>query len=166
MNRYKNSEFSKIVSPILGISDFNKLKEIDHHGITRYDHSLRVAYHTYKITKFLHLNYKEATIAALVHDFFIDEVEDYNGVFKLRRHPDVAFFNASKYLDLSEMQEDIIKTHMFPVTFTPPKYLESWIVDVIDDVAAIYEKSYTTKNQLSKATMFIAVILINYFRVR
>lgn len=166
MNKYKKEEFSKIVAPFLDIEEFQKLKTIEHHGITRYDHSLRVAYHTYLVTKFLHLNYKEATVAALLHDFFTDEVEEERSLSKLRKHPEHAVKNASKYLELSELQEDIIRTHMFPITFTPPKYLESWIVDVVDDFASIYERSYSTKRQLSAAGMFLFLVVINFFRIR
>lgn len=166
MNNYQNEEFNKIISPILSIEEFQKLEEISHHGITRLNHSLRVAYFTYKITKFLHLNSKEATEAALLHDFFLDEVENENSILRLRKHPKYAVLNAKKYFELSDLQEDIIKCHMFPITFTPPKYLESWIVDCIDDIASIYERSYSTKNQLSAATTFIFLVIINFLRVR
>ena len=166
MKKYKNKEFCKIIKPILDIEEFYKLKKISHHGITRYDHSLRVSYYTYLITKNLHLNYKEATVAALLHDFFTDEVESENGIFKLRRHPNHALENASRYFDLSDLQKDIIKTHMFPVTFTPPKYSESWIVDIIDDCASIYERSYSIKKQLSAAGTFLLLIVVNYIKYR
>lgn len=162
----KKDEFDSIIEPLLDIEEFHELESIEHHGITRYNHSLRVAYYTYVVTKLLHLNYKEATEAALLHDFFTDEVDDENGMFKLRRHPGYAVKNASKYLDLSPLQEDIIKTHMFPVTFTPPKYIESWVVDIADDVASIYERSYSTRRQLSAAGVFLFLVVVNFFRIR
>lgn len=166
MKKYSCKEFDKIVKPILNIEKFNELRRIDHHGINRFDHSLRVAYFTYKVTKYLHLNYREATEAALLHDFFTDEVNSENGFMKLRRHPNYAIKNAEKYFKLSDMQKDIIKTHMFPVTFTPPKYLESWVVDIVDDVASIYERGYTIRRQVSIATTFLFLILVNYFKIR
>ena len=156
-------EFNNIIKPYI-TSEFNKLKCINHHGITRYDHSIRVAYYTYVVTKILHINYEEATIAALLHDFFTDEVENEMSIFKLRRHPKHALNNASKYFYLTDLQKDIISTHMFPVTFTPPKYLESWIVDIIDDISAIYERGYSIRKELSAATTFLFIILMNYIR--
>ena len=54
---------------------------------------------------------------------------------------------------------------MFPVTFTPPKYLESWIVDLVDDVAAIYEQGKTMKKDFQTATTFIFIVLINYIKM-
>lgn len=162
--RRHNTDFYKLVKDVLVNEEFNKLKNIDHHGITRYNHSLRVAYYTYVVTKKLHLDYKRATRAALLHDFFIDEVKDMNGVSRLRRHPNYALENAKKYFELSPMEEDIIKTHMFPVTFTPPKYLESWLVDLIDDISAIYERGVSIQTELSPSISLLLIMLISYMR--
>ena len=112
----------------------------------------------------MHLNYKEATIAALLHDFFTDEVKEKNGFMRLIKHPNIALINAKKYYHLTPLQEDIIKTHMFPVTILPPKYLESWLVDIIDDFSAIYEKTKSTKNELSTAITFLFIVFIEFFK--
>ena len=166
MDKYQSEEFYSIVQPIIENEEFQKMKDVSHHGITRYDHSMRVAYFAYRVLKTLHLDYKEATVAAMLHDFFTDEVNDLSKIAKLRRHPSHAVLNAKKYFELSDKQEDIIKTHMFPVTFMPPKYLESWIVDIVDDVAAVYEKGYTLKNEMQSATTFMFILLINIIRFR
>ena len=156
--------FFNIVEDYIEHDEFKKLKSINHHGITRYDHSLRVAYYTYIVTRFLHLHYIDATRAAVLHDFFTDEVESEKSIFKLRRHPKYAVENASKYFELNELEKDIISTHMFPVTFTPPKYLESWIVDIVDDCCAIYEKGHCVRRELRAACMFLFILLINYLK--
>lgn len=166
MIKYSNKEFKQIIKHIIEHSEFRKTKEAAHHGITRYDHCVRVAYYTYIITKTLHLDYKEATEAALLHDFFTDEVSEKGGVSRLRLHPTHAVENSKKYFNITKKQEDIIKTHMFPVTFTPPKYLESWIVDLADDFAAVYERTYTTKKELSAATTFLFLVMINFLKIR
>jgi uncharacterized protein len=165
MNKYKDSEFHRIVKPLLDNCPFEETKKEKHHGITRYEHSMRVAYFSYKVTKILHLDYKETTEAALLHDFFTDEVKEKNGLARLRQHPTCAVENAKKYFELSDKQEDIIKTHMFPVTFTPPKYLESWIVDLVDDAASIYERATTMKDSIKTAVSFIFVFIINYIKM-
>ncbi len=165
MNKYQDEEFFEIVEPIINNAEFKKIKNIHHHGITRYDHCMRVAYFSYKISKFLHLEYKEVTEAALLHDFFIDEVSDKNKYEQLIKHPDYALENAKKYFKLTAKQEDIIKNHMFPVTTSIPKYKESWLVDVIDDVAAIYEKTSTTKNEITTATTFLFLLFVNFIKM-
>ena len=151
MRKYKNKEFNDIVLDILELDEFNKLKNCTHHGIDRHNHCLRVSYYTYKITKILHLNYKSATRAALLHDFFIDEVKDLNGLKRLQKHPKYALENAKKYFEISKLEEDIIITHMFPITIRPPRYIESFLVDLIDDVASIYERCYYIVRKLKGA---------------
>lgn len=166
MNSYDDLEFERIISPVLEIEEFNQLKFITHHGITRYDHSVRVAYLSYRVSKALHLDYKEVTVAALLHDFFLDEVKHENEAKKLRLHPQFAIKNASKYFELTDKQIDIISTHMFPVTFTPPKYIESWIVDFLDDVAALYEKGYAIHNELRMAFCLFMFLVVNFVKMR
>lgn len=166
MNNYTDEEFERIVSPILEIGEFNRLKFITHHGITRYDHSMRVAYFSYKVSKALKLDYKEVTEAALLHDFFLDEVNHESRVERLRHHPECAVKNASKYIDLTEKQVDIIKTHMFPVTFAPPKYLESWIVDLVDDFAAVYEGCYRMHMEFRSAMFLFMFFVVNFVKMR
>ena len=163
---YMDREFLYIVKDILRLEEFQKLKDVSHHGISRYEHSIRVAYFSYKIAKMLRLDYRETAEAALLHDFFIDDVDMENSIGKLRRHPMCAVNNASKYFNLTDKQIDIISTHMFPVTFTPPRYMESWIVDFVDDCSAVYEKFYSIRRELSTASVFLLVLLINYIKMR
>ena len=85
MNKYDNEDFFEIIKPIISNEEFQKLKKIKHHGITRYDHCMRVAYFSFQVSKTLHLDYKEVTEAALLHDFFFDGDTD-NNISKLRRY--------------------------------------------------------------------------------
>ena len=161
MKDIEKKEFYQIISPILQKEEFQRLNERNHHGISRYTHSFRVAYYTYFITKRLHLRYQEATVAAMLHDFFTDEVEQESKWKRLIHHPQIAYQNASKYFSLNELQEDIIKKHMFPVTFLPPKYLESWIVDIVDDCCAIREQAYTVKRECRAAASFLLFLFLH-----
>ena len=160
MLKYRQ-EFLNIIEPMLNNEEFMKTKEKVHHGTSRFDHLMRVSYHSFLISKFLRLNYKETARAALLHDFFLDEVDNESTIKALQKHPMYAVENAKKYFRLTPREEDIIKTHMFPITFTPPKYLESWIVDIVDDVAGIYEKYKSSCAEVKTATTFLLVLLIN-----
>ncbi len=155
-------EFNYIVKDILDNNEFKKTKDKKHHGITRYDHLYRVAFYTFIITKLLRLDYIEATRAALLHDFFIDETDNLSTFKALQKHPKYALENSKKYFYLTPLQEDIILTHMFPVTLTPPKYVESIIVDIVDDVAGIYEKYKSSYKEFKAATTFLFVLMINF----
>ena len=156
-----DKEFLEIVQPILDLEEFNNTKFQKHHGITRYDHSMNVAYITYVVTKNLKLNYKEATFAALIHDFFNDEVKDENGYKRLVDHPKHALKNAMRYFELTDLQKDIIAKHMFPVTLTPPKYKESVLVSLIDKYSSINERVYSSLRDVKEKPIIRDVITID-----
>lgn len=156
-----DKEFLEIVQPILDLEEFNNTKFQRHHGITRYDHSMNVAYITYVVTKNLKLNYKEATFAALIHDFFNDEVKDENGYKRLVDHPKHALKNAMRYFELTDLQKDIIAKHMFPVTLTPPKYKESVLVSLIDKYSSINERMYSSLRDVKEKPIIRDVITID-----
>ena len=144
MYNYDDQQFIKMIEPYINNSRYQELKNCKHHGIHRYEHSIRVSYYTYKISKMFHLRVEEATIGALLHDFFTDEVKEKNGFERLTLHPIIASQNAKDVFHISSFQEDIIRTHMFPVTLEIPKSIEGWIVDLVDDVASVYERIYST----------------------
>lgn len=159
-----SKEFELITKDISMNNEFMRLNTCIHHGISRLDHSYRVAYYSYKIMKFLKLNYVEGTRAALLHDFFTDDVDNYGALGRYRKHPKCALENAKKHFSLTPLQEDIIVKHMFPVTITPPKYLESVIVDIVDDVASIYERVSATTHEVSYTTMVIVTMITNFIK--
>lgn len=160
IDRYRK-EFIDIVNPILENDEFLKTKQKTHHGINRFEHLFRVSYFSYMITRVLKLNYKETARAGLLHDFFTDETEGSSQIKALRKHPTYALENAKKHFYLTDREEDIIKTHMFPVTFTPPKYMESWIVDIVDDAASVYERYKSSSIQFKAAINFLFIFFIN-----
>lgn len=161
---YLNKEFNYIITDIINNEEFQKLKKITHHGITRFNHSLRVSYYTFLISKKLKLNYIDATRAALLHDFFIDETSEMKTKKALKEHPKIALENSKKYFDISRMQEDIILKHMYPITTKMPKYKESWLVDIVDDIASLYEKTYSVNKEVKTAINFIFIMLFIRFR--
>lgn len=158
-------EFNNIVLDILNNPEFDKLKLYSHHGITRHEHCLRVAYYTYVVSKTLHLRYVDATRAALLHDFFTDEVSELKAFSRYRNHPKYALINSKKYYEINKLQENIILRHMFPVTFIPPKYIESWIVDIIDDISAVYDKIYSTRKELATLINSIIIFIVGIFKI-
>lgn len=157
MREENKNEFNLIVSDILSNSKFLELKGDLHHGISRYEHSLRVAKMTYYISKYLKLDYERVTRAALLHDFYTDnDTMLYSKEKTLKVHPSTARENALKYFSIDAMQENIIETHMFPVTLKLPKYKESYLVSGVDKLVALKEMScYKTVRQFGVFVIFI-----------
>ena len=132
--------FNSCIQDIVTNEQFNKLKNELHHGISRYDHSYRVAKWTHTICRIFKMKNNEITTrAALLHDFYVNEDLTGNGPQRLGRHPEVALENSLKHYDLNKIQQDIIKTHMFPCNTALPKYKESWLVSMVDKIVSTYE---------------------------
>lgn len=160
-------DYLNIVNDILDNNEFTKLNKIVHHGLDRKNHSLRVSYYSYKISKILGLDYKATARAGLLHDFFFENNKNSNipkRVVTLVKHPEYALNNASKKFYLNDMEKDIIVSHMFPVSIKPPKYTEGWIVNIVDDVVAIAEVIYGARKKVSYAANFALAILLTYIK--
>jgi HD superfamily phosphodiesterase len=131
-------EYYETIQDIHGHEEFIKLKDYFHHNSSIYEHVQEVAYLSYRICKFLKLDHRSATRGAILHDFFLydwrdhDEPDLHRKKFHGVEHPLIALANAKKHFSVNEIEEDIIKKHMWPLTIVPPKYKESFIVSFID----------------------------------
>ena len=63
-------KFDVIAKDIIEKDKFKSLKQDPHHGLTRYDHVIRVAKNTYRLSRILKMDYVSATRGALLHDYF------------------------------------------------------------------------------------------------
>jgi len=167
-NIYNDNEYLNIIDDILYNNEFKKIASNIHHGLSRLDHSLRVSYYSYKFSKILFLDSKEVARAGLLHDFFISQ-----GNSKKERtisifvHPKKALANSDRLFNLSDKEKNIIEAHMFPVIPNKiPKYLESWIVSLVDKIVATYEFSYSCSTKtLCKIPNAYFVSLLLLFRL-
>ncbi len=167
LNVYNDRKYMSMVQDIVENEEFQKTRNFTHHQNNRFDHSLRVSYYSYKISKLLHLSTEEVARAGLLHDFFLVNNQGLDKKDRMKvmvEHPNEAVINSKKYFTLTEKEEDIIKTHMFPIGSQVPKYLESWIVDIVDDGVALYEASVTTRKHITAVSNFLLIFLINYLR--
>ncbi len=132
------AEYYEVVGDILRHEEFLKLKDFFHHNSSIYHHVHDVAYLSYRISKSLKLDYRSTARGALLHDFFLYDWrhhdvpdlprEKFHGI----EHPKIAVANAKKHFTINEIEEDIIRKHMWPLTLVPPKYKESYIVSFAD----------------------------------
>ncbi len=166
MNKIENDlEYLNIVGSILYDDKFNELKKIEHHGVTRYDHSVKISYCAYKIAKAIRLNYKNVARGGLLHDFFLS---DHQNDTKLRiksvfRHARLAEKRASEIYGINKMEADIIKSHMFPIGgMTVPKYLESWLVNSVDKTIGFLLFFNKFNYKLSYALNFMIIFVLNF----
>ena len=170
MSTTSEEEFEEILKPILENTEVQKMNDyIQHCDVSCFDHCKDVAYYTYIICKKLKLDYKSATRAAMLHDFFL-----YDWRVKSRSrsnmhgfvHPRVALENASKYFDLNKKEKDVILKHMWPLTVVPPKYLESFIITLTDKYSTLiesykfYRKRPAFQRVYSNFIIFLAILFL------
>ncbi len=166
MKNLYDSDYISIVEDILKNKEFNKIKYIEHHGITRFDHSVRVSYYSYLLAKNLNYNYLEVARAGLLHDFFVsNEKRSFKEKFiSTFVHPKEALENSTKYFNLTNREKNIIQSHMFPFYKTIPIYKESWLVSLVDKVVGGYEFMCKFKTKFKYASNFYILILFSIFK--
>ena len=162
----KDLQYMSIVNNILDNDEFSKIKKIEHHGISRYDHSLKVSYYSYKIAKVLHLDYEQTAVGGLLHDFFLSpenrtQKERLKSVFT---HPKQAVAMARTQFELTKKEEDMIRSHMFPINLSVPKYAESWIVSLVDKCVATNEFAIKFRFRLKYAYNLFLLFAISFIK--
>ena len=162
------AEFKSIIKDIAENSNVLALKEhVQHIASSRYVHCLEVSYYTFKICKKLGLDYISAARGAMLHDFYFYNWRN-KGVegqkkFHLLRHPRIALTNAAELFDLNDLEKDAILKHMWPVNPNPPKYIEGYIITLVDKYCATREffRQFTVRKELKKAYKIQKVKEIN-----
>lgn len=130
-----------------GLSKKSKLRNMEkytQHGDTScLLHTIAVAYYSIKVAEFFNMRYKKRELirGALLHDYFL---YDWHDGAKGRNihgftHPKAALTNADRDFFLTNIERDIIKKHMFPLTVVPPTCKEGWIVCMVDKACSLYE---------------------------
>lgn len=138
-------EYLAIIEDLLGCDRLVQMNDIVHHyHSTRLRHSFYVSYVSYKIAKNRGWNSQAVARAGLLHDFFLEnrqEIADMNEGSHSEVHPKIALKNARQLTELTELEEDIILSHMFMTCMKSPRprFRESWIVSMMDKYCAINE---------------------------
>ena len=131
-------EYYETVQDIFQHEEFLKLKDYFHHNSSIYAHVHDVAYFSYRICKYFKLDFRSAARGALLHDFFLYDWRNHDvpdlprEKFHGLAHPAIAVANAKRHFSINDIEEDIIKKHMWPLTIVPPKYKEAYIVSFAD----------------------------------
>ncbi len=164
-----DEEYKRIVAPIMSNEEFtSKMNNIKHHDSTRLNHMLKVSYKSYKIAKLLNLDYADVARAGLLHDYYLESVSEQKNIkdkvsLYTINHPKEAVINAKMMFDINEKEEDIIRTHMFPIDVKVPKYAESWIVSFVDKGISTVE--FGRKFGYKYITNILVVFVLNFLRV-
>ncbi len=144
---YQEKEFYSIAEPILRNSEFQRRREFLHHNDSVYDHSLRVAWYSYQMAKYIQkyrkIDIQNVIVSALLHDFYLIPWRQYKNPVLWKKHGFIhgklASINSYQFFPtlMNERIENAICRHMFPLTFLPPKYIEGWIISIADKYVSL-----------------------------
>ena len=162
-----NKEYKKIVKDILRNKNFKKLYNIEHHGISRWEHLNKVAYYSFRVAKKLKMDYRSVTRGALLHDFYLDgdERSHKRKFFDTFSHPKKALYTSLENFSINDIEKNIIVSHMFPIYFSIPRYKESVLVNIVDKFIGIKEMfmeyHYTLKYQFNYLFVLFFLVIVN-----
>ena len=130
-------EYLALVADILEHPDVLSMEQYTQHGETTcLRHSLNVSYLSYLYCRDHGLDVRAVARGGLLHDLFLYDWHLYRRQPGERlhgfEHPSKALANARERFSLTEKEEDIILRHMWPLTITPPRFPESYVVVMFD----------------------------------
>lgn len=148
----KIDAIKEYIQDILQCEEYMQVEKYNHHFKTNiFEHCVDVAYLSFRITKLLGLDYRSTVRASMLHDFFL-----YNWQTTMPKeglhgfvHARIAYENASRNFDLNKKEKDIILKHMFPLNIMPPRYLESYVVTMVDKFCAFEEVAIYIYNMIA-----------------
>ncbi len=133
------------IRPFLINPEVHKMKSFIQHGQeSTFDHVLHVSYVSFILAKKLRLPLDGKSLArgGFLHDFYL---YDWHVRDPLRKrfhgfhHAKTAHDNAVACFKINQVEEDIIMTHMWPMTLKLPRYKESYFVNLIDKIVSLKE---------------------------
>lgn len=144
-------EFVNTVNDIQNDINVKQMDTFRHHKTTTtLRHCYRVARMSMKMADRLHLKVDPKSLAkgAMLHDFYLYEFknEPISGWNHGTGHPKTALRNARELFELNAKEENIIRSHMWPLTLLhPPKSKEAMLVSIADKIVAFHEMLLSKK---------------------
>ena len=151
-NEVIKNEVTKLLGGIHEHERVLRMRTFIQHGkITTYGHCFRVAAMSYKINKLFRLKSDEKALirGAFLHDYFLYDWHKKKAKFRNLKeffrlhgfmHPSYAAANTKRDFGIGDKEENIIKSHMWPLTVTKvPRCREAVIVCIADKLTSATE---------------------------
>lgn len=134
--------------------EVQRMREFIQHGsVTTYQHCKNVVKVSFWMNRRFHLNADETALAvgAFLHDFYLYDWHTQGSFHGLRclfemhgfSHPISACVNARQYFQITKKEQNIISSHMWPLTFRHrPACREAVIVCLADKYCAVVESMF------------------------
>ncbi len=145
---------------ILQSENFRSTRSHIQHGtVTVHNHCMDVARYSLILNKKLGIgcNKHDLIRGALLHDYFLYDWHDKEYLAYRQRlhgvhHPATALCNAEKEYQLNDVQREIIRKHMWPLSVVPPTCREAWVVTAADKYCSLLETMGVHKGHGERAS--------------
>lgn len=152
-------EFFEAVGDLYYSPQVQSLRQYEQHfDIDRLQHVTSVAYLSYIIAKKLGWDYRIIARGSLLHDLNYYDWRDGTGEWHRPhgiKHPIFSAYNAIELnKEITDIEIEMIKCHMFPLTLRLPKHKEGYVLIFSDKYCAnrevLYSFSKTYKKKFDK----------------
>ena len=135
------SAYLDCVGELLAQPQVQAMKEIRHHpGVSCFEHSLFVSYVAFRLAGRWRGDSRKAARAGLLHDLYLYDPRSLPSYKQCFAHPLAAERNARALCgELSEKEENIILSHMWPLSPKMPHCREAVVVNLADKLCATIE---------------------------
>lgn len=139
--------YEQVMEELLSDPKIQSMGELTHHVTsTTLSHSIHVTRAACRLAEKLHLRVhtRDLVRGCMLHDFYLYEFSktDLSTYRHFTGHPAEALKNAKERYELSEIEKNMIYSHMWPLNITHvPKYKESALIVVADKYCALKEFS-------------------------
>ena len=152
LTRQEEIHFNNQIRVLSDDERIAQMKSFISHGTkSTYDHCMDVTKMSYFLSRRIPLSVDEATLlrGAMLHDYYLYDWHKPHGYLHGFFHPSKALKNANRDFRLNVKEQNIIKSHMWPLTLTcHPLSKEAWIVCIADKICATRE-TFMERRKLS-----------------
>ena len=147
-NAVNQNAYLSCVDDLLSTKQVSSMKQWKHHfSVTTYDHSLFVSYVSFRLARRLRCDYRMSARMGLLHDLYLYDGRDSsahpgNQCFD---HPVAALNNARMLVKMNEKEENIIISHMWPLSKIRRRSKEALIVNIADKCCATVEVLFLSR---------------------
>lgn len=152
LTRQEEIHFNNQIRVLSDDERIAQMKSFISHGTkSTYDHCMDVTKMSYFLSRRVPFSVDEATLlrGAMLHDYYLYDWHKPHGYLHGFFHPGKALKNANRDFRLNVKEQNIIKSHMWPLTLTClPLSKEAWIVCIADKICATRE-TFMERRKLS-----------------
>ena len=152
LTRQENLEIRKYLQNLKATKEASLMKQYIQHGqISTYEHVISVARLSLYLNHRLRLGAPDPELVrgAFLHDFYLYDwhKNGFPGRLHGFRHPAIALKNALQRYSLTPIEQNIILSHMWPLTlFSVPRSRAAFLVCLSDKICSAYEVVVKTRS--------------------